>query len=58
MANMLFGVNTASPFILYGVGGVGVANVDFDGHGVQGVAVVMDDDDTVARIAAVHQQSD
>lgn len=47
MANMLFDLNTGSPFILYGGGGVGVANVDFDGHGVQGVAVVMDDDDTV-----------
>ena len=47
MANMLFDLNTGSPFMLYGGGGVGVANVDFDGHGVQGVGVVMDDDDTV-----------
>ena len=47
MANMLFDLNTGSPFELYAGGGVGVANVDFDGHGIDGVGVVMNDDDTV-----------
>lgn len=49
MANVLFDLDTGSPFEFYGGGGIGVANVDFDGHGVDavGVGVVMNDDDTV-----------
>ena len=34
-------------------GGIGVANVDFDGHGVTGPGVVMDDDDTVFAWQAI-----
>jgi opacity protein-like surface antigen len=47
MANMLFDVDTGTPISLYGGGGIGVANVAFDGHGVDGIGVVLDDDDTV-----------
>lgn len=47
MANVLFDMDTGSPFEFYAGGGVGVANVDFDGHGIDGVGVVMNDDDTV-----------
>lgn len=46
MGNILFDLNTGSPFSLYGGGGLGVANVEFDGHGGDG-SVALDDDDTV-----------
>lgn len=48
MANILFDLNTGSPFSLYGGGGIGVAQVEFDNHGFgNGSTIVMDDSDTV-----------
>ncbi len=47
MANVLFDLDTGSPFEFYAGGGLGVANVDFDSHGVDVVGIVMNDDDTV-----------
>ena len=51
MGNILFDLNTGSPFTVYGGGGVGVANVEFDGHGT--IATLMDDDDTVFAWQAI-----
>ena len=53
MANLLFDINSGGPLSFYGGGGVGVANVDFDGHGTAGSGVVMDDDDTVFAWQAI-----
>ena len=53
MANMLFDLNTGMPFSIYGGGGIGVANVEFDGHGVTDPGVVMDDNDTVFAWQAI-----
>ena len=48
MGNVLFDLNTGSPFTVYGGGGLGVANIDFDGHATgPDAASVMNDDDTV-----------
>jgi opacity protein-like surface antigen len=46
MANVLFDVNSGGPIGLYAGGGLGIANVDFEGHGVTAAGVVMDDDST------------
>jgi opacity protein-like surface antigen len=53
MANILFDLNTGMPFSIYGGGGIGAANVEFDGHGVTGNGVVMDDDQTVFAWQAI-----
>lgn len=53
MANLLFDINSGGPLSFYGGGGVGVANVDFDGHGTAGSGVVMDDDETVFAWQAI-----
>ena len=47
MANMLFDLDTGTPISLYAGGGIGAADVAFNGHGVDGVGVVVDHDDTV-----------
>ena len=47
MANLLFDFNTAGPFSFYAGGGVGAANVKFDGHGADAANPVMNDDETV-----------
>jgi OOP family OmpA-OmpF porin len=52
MGNILFDLNTGSPFSIYGGGGVGVANVEFDGHG-PGAGAIMNDDDTVFAWQAI-----
>jgi len=52
MGNILFDFNTGSPFTIYGGGGLGVANVEFDGHGAGGT-VLMNDDDTVFAWQAI-----
>jgi OOP family OmpA-OmpF porin len=53
MGNILFDLNTGSPFTIYGGGGLGVANVEFDGHGAAGPGTVMNDDDTVFAWQAI-----
>jgi OOP family OmpA-OmpF porin len=53
MGNLLFDLNTGSAFTIYGGGGLGVANVEFDGHGTAPGAVLMSDDDTVFAWQAI-----
>jgi len=53
MGNVLFDLNTGSPFTIYGGGGLGVANVEFDGHGTNAAGTVMNDDDTVFAWQAI-----
>lgn len=45
MANMLLDFDFGGPFSLYGGGGIGAANVEFDNHGT-GTVTLMNDDDT------------
>jgi len=52
MGNILFDLNTGSPFTIYGGGGLGVAYVEFDGHGAD-PGTVMNDDDTVFAWQAI-----
>ena len=53
MGNVLFDLNTGSAFTIYGGGGLGVANVEFDAHGTAGNPPVMDDGDTVFAWQAI-----
>ena len=53
MGNVLFDFNMGSAFTIYGGGGLGVANVEFDGHGTAGNLPIMDDGDTVFAWQAI-----
>ena len=53
MANVLFDFNTGGPVSFYGGGGLGAANVEFDGHGAAAANPVMNDDDTVFAWQAI-----
>ncbi len=46
MVNVLFDLHLNSPFTVFAGGGIGAANVDFDGHSATAVGTVLDDDDT------------
>ena len=46
MANLLFDIETGSPFSFYGGGGIGGAEVKFKNHGVAGPVTVVNDSST------------